>query len=76
MFKHFRILPFIAGLVVGYYLIVHYKSEPRVIYEYPHPSNVDTRSYKDQNGVCYAYTAKEVSCDENEGTVKPYPIQV
>jgi hypothetical protein len=76
MLKHFRILPFIAGLAVGYYLLAHYNTEPRVVHEYPHPSNVDVRIYKDKNGVCYGYTAKEVSCDENESNVKPYPIQV
>jgi len=75
MFKHFRMTPFIVGLVVGYYLLTIYKAEPRVIYEYPHPSNVDTKVYSDKNGVCYGYSMKEVSCDSNEATVRHYPIQ-
>ncbi len=75
MLKHFRILRFIAGLAAGYALLIFYKTEPRVIYEYPHPTNVDTRTYKDKNGVCYSYTAKEVGCDQHEGTIRPYPIQ-
>lgn len=74
MLKHFRIIPFLAGLTAGYGLFLFYKAEPRVFYEYPHPSNVDTRTYKDKNGVCYSYTSKEVSCDSFEGTLKPYPI--
>jgi hypothetical protein len=74
MLKHFRIVPFLAGLAAGYGLFLFYKSEPRVFYEYPHPTNVDTRTYKDKNGVCYSYTSKEVSCDSFEGTLKPYPI--
>ena len=75
MLKHFRILPFIVGLAAGYGLLAFYKTEPRTIYEYPHPSNVDSRTYKDKNGACYSYTSKEVGCDQHEGTVKPYPIQ-
>jgi len=75
MIKHFRILPFIGGLIVGYYILTYYIAEPRTIYEYPHPSNVDTKIYEDKTGVCYGYTAKEVKCDDNEGTLKPYPIQ-
>ena len=76
MVKHFRIIPFVVGLACGYYLLNHYKTEPRTIHEYPHPSNVDARTYRDKNGVCYGYTVKEVNCDQNEGTIKPYPIQV
>lgn len=75
MLKHFRIVPFIIGLAAGYGLLVFYRTEPRVVYEYPHPQNVDTRTYKDKNGVCYSYTAKEVNCDQNEATIKPYPLQ-
>jgi hypothetical protein len=75
MLKHFRIAPFVLGLVAGYGLFVFYKTEMRIIYEYPHPTNVDTRTYKDKNGVCYSYTAKEVNCDQHEGNLRPYPIQ-
>ena len=46
-----------------------------MIYEYPHPSNVDTRTYRDKNDVCYGYSAKEVNCDQNEATIRPYPVQ-
>lgn len=75
MLKHFRIVPFLLGLGAGYALLLFYRTEPRVIYEYPHPTNVDTRTYKDKNGVCYSYTAKDVNCDQNEATLRPYPIQ-
>ncbi len=33
------------------------------------------RGTKDKNGICYHYTSKEVNCDENEATLKPYPLQ-
>ena len=43
--------------------------------KYPHPTNVDGNVYKEKNGVCYKYASKEVNCDENEATLKPYPLQ-
>jgi hypothetical protein len=43
--------------------------------KYPHPENVNGRTYKDKNGVCYRYTSKEASCDSNEGVLKQYPLQ-
>ena len=75
MYTHFRIAPFIIGLVIGYIILIWYKSPPIVTYEYPHPSNTQDRVYKDPNGVCYSYTATEISCDDNEAQLKPYPIQ-
>jgi hypothetical protein len=75
MFNHFEILPFLLGFVVGIVGILVWKPKPRVIIKYPHPTNVEQVTYKDPNGVCYTYKAKEVSCDANETTLKPYPLQ-
>lgn len=74
-FHHFRIIPFIVGLTIGYGLIVFYKTPPTVIYEFPHPDNIHNRVYKDKNGVCYSYTVSDADCDKNEATLKPYPLQ-
>ena len=74
--QHFRVIPFLIGLLVGYVLIIWYKPPPILIYEYPHPDNINNRIYKDKNGVCYSYTVADVDCDKNEGTLKPYPIQL
>lgn len=75
MFNHFTIVPFLAGLAVGLFVLFFFKPEPVKIMKFPHPSNVDGRTYKDKNDVCYRYTSKEVNCDENEATLKPYPLQ-
>ena len=75
MFKHFRVVPFIIGLAIGYLIFIFYKTENQIVYEYPHPDNVKDRVYKDTNGVCYSYTAQSVDCDKNESTLKPYPLQ-
>jgi hypothetical protein len=68
-------MPFLAGLVVGLFVVFFFKSEPVVVMKYPHPTSVDGRTYKDKNQVCYRYTSKEVNCDENEGALKQYPLQ-
>jgi hypothetical protein len=75
MLKSFRLKPFLAGLVVGGFILFFYKAAPTVVVEYPHPDNVETRTYKDKNSVCYKYAANEVDCDKNEGTLKEYPLQ-
>ena len=75
MLKHIRLLPFIAGITVGIFLIFFYIVPPKTIFEYPHPQNIHERVYRDTNGVCYKYTAKAVGCDAHEGTLRPYPIQ-
>ena len=52
-----------------------YTPPKTVVFEYPHPQNVRERVYRDNNGICYQYTAEQVGCDANEATLKPYPIQ-
>lgn len=75
MIHHFKILPFMSGIVIGLLFIFYYKAPQTTIYEYPHPHNVNNRVYRDKNGVCYSYNAKEVNCDANEETLREYPIQ-
>jgi hypothetical protein len=74
MFKRFRIVPFVIGLAIGYAILVLYKPERAVVHEYPHPDTVKDTVYKDRKGRCYSYTATEVDCDANEGTLKQYPL--
>jgi hypothetical protein len=75
MLNHFEILPFLLGIFIGVIGLLFIKDKARVIYKYPHPSNVKDLVYKDPNGVCYRYTSNEVDCDKNEATLKTYPIQ-
>jgi hypothetical protein len=75
MIQHFRLLPFLAGIVIGVLFLYTWKDEPLILMKYPHPSNVDGRVYRDKNGVCYKYSSSEVNCDTNEKTLKQYPLQ-
>jgi hypothetical protein len=75
MFKNFRILPFIIGLILGAGIFFFYTPSTPVVYQYPHPETGKDRVYKDKNGVCYSYTSEEVDCDKNEESLKDYPLQ-
>lgn len=75
MLHHIKFIPFCGGILVGLFVLFYYKTPPMVTYEYPRPGGGDNRIYKDKNSVCYTYSSKEVSCDANEGTLKPYPVQ-
>ncbi len=75
MLKRFRLKSFLVGAALGLIILFWYKPPVKVVYEYPHPDNVEKRVYKDTNGVCYKYAATEVNCDKHEGTLKEYPIQ-
>lgn len=75
LYKQFKVIPFILGFVLGFLLLRFVKFEPPKVYDYPHPDTVKNRVYRDKNGVCYRYTSMEVSCDKNEATLKPYPLQ-
>ena len=75
MLQHLRLIPFVAGMALGAAMLLYYKPPRKTIYEYPHPQNVNERVYRDENGVCYKYSAKGVDCDANEATLRQYPIQ-
>lgn len=68
-------MPFLLGIGAALLVFWVYKPEKQVIRQYPHPQDAKDRIFKDPNGTCYRYTAHEVDCDANEGTLKDYPIQ-
>lgn len=73
--NHFKGFPFIAGIIFGLLAIHFRKPEKRVVIEYPHPNDTESKVFKDRNGTCYTYSVHEVDCDANEGTLKEYPLQ-
>jgi hypothetical protein len=75
MLGHFRLIPFICGIAVASAIFMVYKPEKQIIRQYPHPSSVAEKVFRDMNKACYKYSSHEVNCDSNEGTLKDYPIQ-
>jgi hypothetical protein len=74
MLKHIRLIPLIVGIVIGIISIMLIKPEKEVIIKYPTPENAGKITYKDKNGICYKYIAKDVDCDKNELRLKDFPL--
>lgn len=74
MLKHIRFIPLIIGLVIGFVIIFGIKPTKNIVHKYPTPETADKLVYKDKNGVCYKYNAKQVECDKNESRLKDFPI--
>lgn len=74
MLKHLRLVPLLVGIVVGIIAIFLIKPPQNIIYKYPTPETSGKITYKDKNGVCYKYSAKEVDCDKNEARLKDFPL--
>lgn len=74
MLNHFRLVPFLIGLVIGIIGIYYVKPEEVVSIQYPTPEKAAGSIYRDKNGVCYKYETKKVNCDANEGRMKNFPI--
>jgi hypothetical protein len=74
MIKHLRLFPFIAGIIIGIIAILFIKPTKNVIHKYPTPETAGKLAYKDKNGVCYKYIAKQVDCDKNESRLKDFPL--
>lgn len=75
MIGHFRLLPFIVGVLAAGAIFVFYKPEKQIIRQYPHPSQTSGKVFRDHNKMCYSYSSHEVDCDANESTLKDYPVQ-
>lgn len=75
MLQHFRLLPFLLGIVAGIIGIYFVKPEQTVTMQYPTPERAAKAVYKDKNGICYKYDVKKVDCDKNEGKMKNFPLE-
>jgi len=74
MLKHIKLIPLLIGIVIGICAVVFVKPEHKVVYKYPTPASCEKNVYKDKNGVCYKYSAKELDCDKNEKRLKNFPL--
>jgi len=75
MFGHFRLFPFILGVLAALGAMAIYRPEKQVIMQYPHPKDTENKVFRDLNKSCYKYSTHEVDCDANEATMKDYPVQ-
>ena len=50
------------GLFLGFFIVYVTTPPPKVVLKYPTIENIQNTTYVDENGLCYKYYAKEVSC--------------
>lgn len=63
MFK-FDLMFFMIGIMIGVCGVIIIPPEIIVVYKTPTPMNINEK-YIDENGNCYKYDVKEVSCKKN-----------
>ena len=66
---------FIVSLAVGLFLTYITAPDPKIIYVYPTPENVDKIQYVDKANNCYSFKANEVKCPSDNNKISQIPIQ-
>ena len=56
------IIYFLLSMVVTFSILYIFSPNPQVILKYPNHKQDKSRLYKDDNGVCYRYKTKIVTC--------------
>ena len=76
IWDHFVLIPFLAGLLVGFVTITFRKPDDSMrIPKWPHPSTVGKFTYRDRNGLCYTFESEEVDCTKVKESLKDYPFE-
>lgn len=52
----------VLGLFIGFFIIYITTPPPKLIFKYPTLENIQDTTYVDENGICYQYYAREISC--------------
>jgi hypothetical protein len=76
MLNHFKVLPFLIGLVVATIIFLGLKPETneRVV-KWPRPENAGKVTYRDRNGICYLFEAQITDCAKVKDKIKNYSIE-
>jgi hypothetical protein len=77
MWHHFKLLPFLAGLVVGYVIFFVFKPETAIdrTVRWPNPENAGKTTYRDRNGLCYKFDAQIVDCGKVKESLVAYSFE-
>ena len=76
MLNHFRILPFIAGLIIAAVIFLGFKPESKErVVKWPHPSNAGKVTYRDRNGLCYTFEAQIADCAKVKDSLQAYALE-
>ena len=74
-FGRLEFFPFLCGLAVGIFVVYILKPAPMVIHKIPNLENAGELVYKDRNGTCFSYDAKQVDCNKVEDKLTPFSLE-
>ena len=76
MWERFKILPFLAGLLIGgiIFLGIKPESKERVV-KWPHPENAGKVTYRDRNGLCYTFESQITDCAKVKEHLQTYSFE-
>jgi hypothetical protein len=75
LFAHISIPVFLISLSIGIYYVYVTVPNPKIIYVYPTPDNINKFQYKDHADNCFSFDTKEVNCSKVKGDIKKIPVQ-
>lgn len=76
MLKHFKIIPFVSGLVIGAIIFFGFKPDTRDrVVKWPNPENAGKVVYRDRNGLCYKFESQIVDCSKVKEKLQTYSFE-
>jgi hypothetical protein len=66
---------FLISFTIGIFFVYILGVEPKTIYIYPSPENVDKILFKDKADNCFYFDEQEVECPKDESLISTIPIQ-
>jgi len=76
MLKHFKLIPFVSGLVIGAIIFFGFKPDTRDrVVKWPNPENAGKVVYRDRNGLCYRFESQIVDCTKVKDKLQAYSFE-
>lgn len=70
----FDLLFFTIGATIGIFLMYFFSSKPKIVVKHPLVDENNQTVFKDDDGVCYKYGKKEVSCENFGQNLSNVPL--
>jgi hypothetical protein len=75
LLQHINWMYLLLGVAIGIIAQFVIVPEKKVVVKYPEPSKADGMVFRDSNGTSFKFSASEVDCKSNEGSLNDFPLQ-